>query len=196
MLVVQGKLVQEDIVKEEFKCNLSACKGACCWEGDFGAPLEPAELHTLEAIYDKVKPYLTQEGKAAIEQEGLFVYYKENKEYGTPLVNGGACAYMTYDELGIARCGIEWAHRDGIIDFKKPVSCHLYPIRINENHQQGFDQLVYDRWDICSAACQKGKKEKVKVYEFAKEAIIRKYGEAFYEELAATAEFVNQSSEK
>jgi len=190
MIVIQGVLISEDVVQEQFICNLDACKGACCWEGDFGAPLDPAELHTLEKIIDYVKPYLTREGLEVIEKEGLFTYYKENKEYGTPLVNKGPCAYMTYDERGIAKCGIEQAHNDGHIDFKKPISCHLYPIRIKENPKQGFEAMNYDRWDICSAACTLGKKNKMPLYKFVKEAIVRKYGADFYDELEAAAQFL------
>lgn len=195
MLVVQGNLVDPQLLKQTFACNLNACKGACCWEGDFGAPLETEELYILEEIIEKVKPYLTKEGLAVLKKEGLFTYYDENKEYGTPLINGGACAYMTYDKLGIARCGIEWAYRDGKIDYKKPISCHLYPIRITENHQQGFETLRYDEWDICSAACDNGAKQKIRVFEFAKDAIIRKYGEEFYEELTAAASYFNSDNE-
>lgn len=192
MIVIQGVLISEDVVQEQFICNLDACKGACCWEGDFGAPLDPAELYTLEKIIDYVKPYLTKEGLEVIEKEGLFTYYKENKEYGTPLVNKGPCAYMTYDERGIAKCGIEQAHNDGHIDFKKPISCHLYPIRIKENPKQGFEAMNYDRWDICSAACTLGKKNKMPLYKFVKEAIVRKYGADFYDELDAAAQFLKE----
>ena len=107
MLIVKDVLVSDEIVEEQFICNLKACKGACCWEGDWGAPLETTELHILEQIYEHVAPYLSEEGKAVIKEEGLFTYYKEPKEYGTPLLKNGACAYMTYDEIGIAKCGIE-----------------------------------------------------------------------------------------
>ncbi len=190
MIVIQGVLVSEDIVKEQFMCQLDACKGACCWEGDFGAPLDTAELHTLEKIYEKIKPYLIPEGIEVIEREGLYTYYKENKEYGTPLQKNGACVYMTYDKEGIARCGIEEAYRDGATDFKKPVSCHLYPVRVSDNPKLGFEALNYDRWDICSAACSLGKQQKMPIFKFVKEAIIRKYGEDFYKELEAAAEFL------
>ncbi len=190
MLFIQEVLVSKDIVQEQFMCQLDACKGACCWEGDFGAPLETAELHILEKIYEHIRPYLTPEGVAVLEKEGLFTYYKENKEYGTPLLSNGACAYMTYDENGIAKCGIEQAYQDGATDFKKPISCHLYPVRISKKPKLGFEALNYDRWDICSAACSLGKDQKMPIYQFVKEAIIRKYGEDFFEELEAAAEFI------
>ncbi len=196
MLIVKDVLVSDEIVEEQFICNLKACKGACCWEGDWGAPLEKAELQILEQIYEHVAPYLGAEGKAVIKEEGLFTYYKEPKEYGTPLLKNGACAYMIYDELGIAKCGIEQAYLAGATDFKKPISCHLYPIRVKANEETGFEALNYDEWDICSAACQLGKKEQVPVYRFVKDALVRKYGEDFYEELDMIAKYVLREEEE
>ena len=185
MLIVQDILISDDLVEKQFVCNLNACKGACCWEGDFGAPLEKEEMEILEKIYDKVAPYLTEEGKAAIKQQGLFKYYETPKEYGTPLIDNRACAFITYNEIGMAKCGIELAHEAGEIDFKKPISCHLYPVRVKKDRRIGFEALNYDQWDICSAACELGKKEQVPVYQFVKSALIRKYGAAFYQELDA-----------
>jgi len=196
MLIVKDILVSDEIVEEQFICNLKACKGACCWEGDWGAPLERAELKILEQIYEHVAPYLSEEGKAVIKEEGLFTYYEEPQEYGTPLLKNGACVYMTYDELGMAKCGIEQAYLAGATDFKKPISCHLYPIRVNADEKTGFEALNYDEWDICSAACQLGKKEQVPVYRFVKEALVRKYGEDFYEELDMIAKYVLREEEE
>ena len=193
MLIIQDILVSEEIVEEQFLCNLSACKGACCWEGDFGAPLEKAELSTLERIYPEVKPFLSQEGIEVIEKQGLYAYYDTPSEYGTTLLENGACTFMIYDELGIAKCGIEQAYNAGAIDFKKPVSCHLYPIRVTENKNSGFIGVNYDRWDICSAACTLGKQEQLPVYKFVKDGLIRKFGEDFYDELDAAAEHLKSS---
>jgi len=190
MLIIQDVLVSDDVVEKHFLCNLNACKGACCWEGDFGAPLETEELHTLERIYDDIKPFLRPEGQAVIEKEGAYTFFEEPKEYGTPLLKNGACAYMTYDDNGIAKCGIEEAWRAGATDFRKPISCHLYPVRVKTNEKQNFEALNYDRWDICSAACTAGKNNQVRIFEFVKEALIRKYGEAFYEELEAAVEYL------
>lgn len=190
MIMIQDKIIQDDVISEHFLCNLNACKGACCWEGDYGAPLSTEELHTLERIYEDVKPFLTPEGIKAIEDKGLFTYFKEPKEYGTTLLDNEACAYLTIGKDGIAMCGIEQAYNAGKTDFYKPISCHLYPIRIEENRVNGFDVLTYDRWDICSAACTLGKKEKLPVYKFVKNALVRKYGAAFYEELEAAAEYM------
>lgn len=190
MIIVQDKLVSDDLVEEQFLCNLQACKGACCWEGDSGAPLEVEELPVLESIFEKIKPFLSPAGIQAIEQQGAYVWYDENEEWGTPLVNNGPCAYMTLNGAGIAQCGIEQANRAGATDFKKPVSCHLYPIRVEKNEEVGFEALNYHRWDICSAACTLGQKEQLPVYQFLREAIIRKYGEDFYAELDGAATFL------
>jgi len=190
MLIIQDKLVSQDVIEKKFICNLKACKGACCWEGDFGAPLEKAELATLENIFEDVKPFLKQEAVQRIESTGLYEWNKEPQEYGTTLMKDGACVFMTVNELGIAGCGIEQAHRAGVTNFKKPISCHLYPIRVTKNTKIKFEALNYDEWDICSAACALGEKEQVAVYEFLKEPLIRKYGKDFYEELDAAATFL------
>lgn len=190
MIIVQDKLVSDELVEEQFICNLSACKGACCWEGDSGAPLEEAELPILDSIFERVKPFLSPAGIQAIEQQGKYVWFDEAEEYGTPLVDNGPCAYMTLGAGGTAQCGIEAAYRAGAIDFQKPISCHLYPIRVGKNEELGFEALNYHQWDICSAACELGRKEKMPVYRFLREAIVRKYGQEFYEELDGAAKFL------
>ncbi len=192
MILVQEILVSDDVVEKQFMCNLNACKGACCWEGDFGAPLEADEIEIIQRDYQKIKPFLSKEGRKVIQEKGKYTYFEEPAENGTPLLENGACAYMTYNLSGIAQCGIEQAHKAGVIDFKKPISCHLYPIRVNQDEGAIYEALNYDRWDICSAACQKGKDQQITVYEFAKEAIIRKYGEAFYNELDAAAKHLKK----
>jgi hypothetical protein len=190
MIIVQDKLVSDALVEEHFICNLSACKGACCWEGDSGAPLEKAELPVLDAIYDQIKPFLSPAGIAAIEAQGKYKWFEEAGEWGTPLIDNGPCAYMTLTAEGIAQCGIEQAHKAGATDYLKPISCHLYPIRVERNEDLDFEALNYHEWDICSAACTLGKSEKVPVYRFLKNAIERKYGPDFYEELDAAARFM------
>lgn len=190
MLIIQDKLVSDDVVEQKFLCNLEACKGACCWEGDAGAPLEADEIEILKQILPQLKPFLLEKGIAAIEAQG--VYYNDPVDgiASTTLVDNGPCAFMTYTESGIAQCGIEQAWKAGVVDFKKPISCHLYPIRVERNEEVGFEALNYHRWEICSDACKAGKKAKLPVYQFLKDAIIRKYGEDFYEELDATAQFM------
>jgi len=190
MIIIQDILISDDIIREQFLCNLNACKGACCWEGDSGAPLDEEEMKTLDNIYDSIKSFLTPEGRSAIEEQGKYVFFKEAEEFGTTLIDNKACAYMTYNELGIAQCGIEQAHKAGATDFLKPISCHLYPIRITEDERVNFLAMNYDRWDICSAACDLGKKEQLPIYRFVKPAIIRKLGEEFYEELDAAAKHI------
>lgn len=187
MILIQDILISDDLIEEQFLCNLKACKGACCWEGDWGAPLEAEELQTLENIYEAVRPFLSEEGIAAIEQKGLFTWFDDPKQYGTSLQPNGACAFMIRDVNGIAKCGIEQAWLDGKTSFRKPISCHLYPVRVKKNEENGFEALNYDRWDICSAACELGKREKLPVYRFVREALIRRYGPDFYNELEAAA---------
>ncbi len=180
MIEVGSVLVHEDVVTEHFVCNLNKCKGACCLEGDSGAPLEAGELDILKAIYPKVKPYMTAKGVATIEAEGTHVTDFEG-DYTTPCVDTNKeCAYVTW-ENGITKCAIEKAWEDGAINWRKPISCHLYPIRIT-NYPE-FDVLHYDRWNICSPACGFGSELKVRVHEFLKEPLTRKYGAEWYQEL-------------
>ena len=196
MIIIQDILVSDDIISKMFHCDLMSCKGACCWEGDYGAPLEAEEIEQLETDYASIATFLTEEGRAVIEDQGKFTYYKEAEENGTPLINGSACAYLNYDEKGIAQCGIEQAHQAGKTSFKKPISCHLYPIRVNSNKRQGFEALNYDIWGICKAACHLGKEKQIAIYQFVKEAIVRKYGLAFYDELDAAAKYIATKTEK
>lgn len=195
MLIVQDKIVSDDVVEESFVCNLEACKGACCWEGDFGAPLERAELKILEKEYPNIRPFLSAEGQKHIDTHGTYDYFTGMSQHGTALLSDGRCAFLTFTDLGVAQCGIERAFKAGATDFQKPISCHLYPIRISENEIAGFEALNYDRWEICSAACTLGAAKKVRVYEFLKEPLIRKYGADFYEELAATATYFLSSKD-
>ncbi|MFK7978728.1 MAG: DUF3109 family protein [Saprospiraceae bacterium] len=197
MVIIEDKLVSDDVFEKQFICNLKACKGACCWEGDYGAPLEDTEKEILDNIYEDIKSFLTPAGRKVIEEEGKYTYYegKGANEWGTPLLEGSACAYMTL-ENGTAKCGIEAAYNAGATDFKKPISCHLYPIRVSANKQTGFEALNYDQWEICSAACELGKKEEVPVYQFLKESIIRKYGVDFYEQMEGAAGYLEDEREK
>ncbi|MFK7968803.1 MAG: DUF3109 family protein [Bacteroidia bacterium] len=177
-VMIGGVIVSGDVLQEVFTCDLEACKGACCVEGDGGAPLEAEELPLMAQAYEAAKPYLPEKGIQVIEKEGLYIEEYPGT-YMTPMVDGNReCAYTVFAEDGMAQCGIELAWRDGKTDFRKPVSCHLYPIRINKSAT--LEALNYDRWSICSAACVLGKKTKLRVFEFAKEALIRKYGEEFY----------------
>lgn len=185
-MIEHGKVILSDDIKEKFfVCNLEKCKGACCVEGDLGAPLEENELAILDKIYDAVAPYLSEEGKAAIEKQGKYILDEDN-EYSTTTIGGKECAYAIYDERGILKCGIEQAYLDGKTDYKKPISCHLYPIRARKYDE--FEALNYDRWDICSPACDFGKELGVEVYKFLKDPLIRKYGQVWYDELVMLIE--------
>lgn len=177
-------IVSEEILENDFVCNLSACKGACCVEGDAGAPLDIEETKILEEIYPKVKPFLRKEGIAAIESQGTHIT-TDFGDHETPLINGADCAYVTFDDNNTALCGIEEAYNQGAIAWKKPVSCHLYPIRIKQYSE--FAAVNYDKWDICNPACSLGKELQVPVYKFVKAALIRKFGQNWYEELEKIA---------
>lgn len=184
MFQLDKTLVSEDLFDYDFVCNLGACKGACCVDGDAGAPLEENETEILVELYSKIKPYLTEEGIEAIEEQGAFVKGFDG-EWETPLVNGSQCAYVITSENGMTHCGIEAAQRDGVIDWMKPISCHLYPVRLKE--YESFTAVNYHQWDICNDACALGKELKVPVYKFLKEALIRKFGGEWYSELELIA---------
>ena len=185
MIQIDDKLISEDLFSEEFVCNLAKCKGICCVEGDAGAPLDEDETKILDEIYPKIKSYLRSEGIQAIEEQGTYTLDFEG-DLVTPLVNNAECAYVIFDEKGYTKCAIEKAYEDGVIDWQKPISCHLYPIRITE--YSNFSAINYHEWDICSDACTLGKELGVKVYQFLKKPLIRKYGEDFYQTLSEAAE--------
>ncbi len=178
-------IVSEDIIKKDFVCNLSACKGACCVDGDAGAPLELEETKILQDIYPKIKPFLRKAGIEAIEAQGTFTT-NDFGEHETPLINGADCAYVIFDAKKTALCAIEEAYNQGVIDWKKPVSCHLYPVRVKDYTE--FSAVNYHKWEICDDACTLGKELQVPVYKFVKQALIRKFGEDWYMELEKVAE--------
>ena len=186
MIKVGEILVSDDIKEVEFVCHLEKCKGACCVEGDLGAPLEEDELAIMHEIQEQVKPYLTPDGLKSIAAQGPYIL-DEDGDYSTPTIEGKECAYAHYNELGILKCGIEQAYLDGKIKYRKPISCHLYPIRITKN-KKGFEAVNYHKWSICSAACTYGKSLQVPLYKFLKDPLIRKYGEGWYQELVEKVE--------
>ena len=184
MIQIGDTLISDDVIEEAFVCDLQKCKGACCVEGDLGAPLMKEELSEIENVIDLVKPYLSEKAIEVLESEGGYLL-DEDGDYSTTTINGKECAFAFYDEHGILKCSIEQAHLEGKTEFKKPISCHLYPIRIGKLPE--FEALNYDRWHICSPACDLGKELKVPVYKFLREALIRKYGKDWYDELVAKA---------
>lgn len=188
MIAIDNVLVSDQIVEAQFVCDLMKCKGGCCEDGDAGAPLEKEELQIINDIFEIIKPYLTKEGLRWIEKHGRYLY---DREFGwvTPTIEGKMCVYGFRDDNGIIKCGIEQAYRDGKIDFKKPISCHLYPVTINEGKKGEFDRMNYEpRETLCKPACVFGKKLKVPVFQFLKEPLVRKYGEDFYNALEKIAQ--------
>lgn len=187
MIIIGNTLLSDELYLERFVCDLPVCKGGCCVEGEAGAPLEEQETLILQEIFAKVRPLMIEEGVRTILEDGTWVR-DQHDEPVTPLVNGAQCAYVYYDDDGTAKCAIEKAYNEGLIAFRKPISCHLYPIRVTAYPH--YDALNYHRWPICNCARKNGKKLDVKIFRFCKEALIRKYGEAWYEELEA---YVNLS---
>ena len=185
VIAIDNVLVSDEVVEAKFVCDLHKCKGGCCEDGDAGAPLAKEEKKILENNFNAIKPYLTREGLAEIERQGKYVY---DKEFGwvTPTINGGICAYGLRDEHGIIKCSIEQAYYDGKVEWKKPISCHLYPIRVVETKHATY--VNYEpRETLCNPACSLGKKLKMPVYQFLKEPILRKFGEEFYNVLEQVA---------
>jgi len=191
IVAIDDKLISTEIFDQKFVCDLNACKGACCVEGDQGAPLTMEETKIMEEILEDVKPYMRPEGIAAVEKEGVY-YIDPWDEPASTLVNDKECAFVYFDETSTAKCAIEKAYLEGKISWKKPVSCHLYPIRVKKI---GEDlALNYDEWQICKPACECGSKLNVPVYKFLKEPIIRAFGEEFYSDLEGIDETLKSKS--
>lgn len=189
MIAIENVLISDEIIEKQFVCDLSKCKGGCCEEGDAGAPLNADELDLIVDLYEKVLPYLTPESIKEIEKKGKYVYHKE---FGwvTPTLGDDheICVYGSRDEKGIIKCAFEQAYYDGVIEWKKPISCHLFPIISEKGKKGNYDRLNYEpRERLCKPACGLGEKLKVPVYQFLKEPIVRLYGEEFYEALDQTA---------
>ncbi len=192
MLVeIEDKIVSTQIFERQFVCDLSACKGACCIEGNGGAPVTKEEVEIIEAHLDKILPFMRPEGIEAIEAQGV-VYEDEDFEPATTLVKGKECAFVYFDQTNTAKCAIEKAHREGQIDFIKPISCHLYPIRTKKFDQ--YTALNYEKWDICEPACACGEQLDVPVYKFLKEPLIRAFGQDFYKELEIVSRELNSEN--
>jgi Protein of unknown function (DUF3109) len=188
MIAIDNKLISDEVLEAHFVCNLTKCKGGCCEDGDAGAPLEEWEKEEIEKCIETIKPTLTKEGLNELEIQGKYIY---NEEFGwvTPTINNGLCAYGYKNETGIIQCSFEQAYNEGKIAWKKPISCHLFPIRISKSTQDpDIEYVNYEpREGLCNAACSLGKKLKLPVYVFLKEPLIRKYGAEFYEVLEASA---------
>ncbi len=185
MIAIDNVLISDDVIEAQFVCDLHKCKGGCCEDGDAGAPLEKEEKQIIDKHYDDIRPYMSKEGLKEIERQGKYVY---DREFGwvTPTIDGKICAYGVRDKQGIIKCAIEAAYYDGKLGWKKPVSCHLYPIRISKS--KTYTNVNYEPRDVlCKPGCALGKKLKMPVYVFLKEAIVRKFGDDFYNALHQVA---------
>ncbi|MFM8964122.1 MAG: DUF3109 family protein [Sphingomonadales bacterium] len=190
MLVeIQDKIVSTQIFEKQFVCDLSACKGACCVAGDNGAPVTTEEVKLIEQHLPQILPYMRAEGIAAVKQNGVALI-DEDFEAETTLVEGNECAFVYFDQNNTAKCAIEKAQREGKIEFIKPISCHLYPIRTKQFND--YTALNYEKWDICEPACACGEKLDVPVFRFLKEPLIRAFGTAFYAELEVVAKEIDK----
>jgi len=179
MIIIGDTSVSDDLYLVSFCCNLQRCQGACCVAGDAGAPLEEEEIAILEDELDNIKPFMTYRGIKVVEETGVFDY-DIHARFVTPLVNDGECAFAIFID-GIAYCAIEKAFYAGKTHFLKPVSCHLYPVRITK--YETFDAVNYEKWNICKPALKLGNKEGIPLYKFLKNALVRKYGQNWYDQL-------------
>lgn len=185
VIVIDNKQISDDVVEAQFVCDLSKCKGGCCEDGDAGAPLDKEELPVIKKMYEKIKTYLTPTSIKEVERQGHYVYHKE---FGwvTPTIESDKeiCVYAVRQKDGMIKCAFEQAYYDGVIDWKKPISCHLYPITIKKGKYGDYERVNYEpREKLCSPACALGQKLKVPTYQFLKEPLTRKYGQEFYDAL-------------
>tara|TARA_Y100000739_G_C20611344_1_gene468748 strand:+ start:625 stop:1194 length:570 start_codon:yes stop_codon:yes gene_type:complete len=183
MIQIDDKIISLDILENHFLCDLNSCKGSCCVEGDSGAPLEKEEAKEIKKLLPSIKPFMSGEGVGVVNHHGVSLY-DEDGDLTTPLINNKQCAFVIF-EKGIAKCSIEKAYNANKIKFKKPISCHLFPIRVT--NYKNFQALNYEKIKICNEACELGEKSKLPMYVFLKEALIRKYGEKFYDDIIEVA---------
>ena len=184
MIEIKDTLISDDIFDKKFVCDLSSCKGACCVDGDSGAPLTQEECSVLDNIYDEVKQYMRPEGIETVEKEGTYIVDSDG-DLVTPLVNERECAYVYFDEKGITKCAIERAYLEGEIDFRKPISCYLFPIRLKE--YPTFTAVNVQLLEICNCACVMGNELKIPVYKFLKNPLKQRFGAKWYQELEKAA---------
>ena len=186
MIIVGNTLVSEDLFDQQFVCDLNACKGACCIEGESGAPLEQDELLRIDENLEAVKPFMRQEGIQAMDKSGPYVV-DDDGDFVTALVSKhGECVFVNFDEKGIAKCALEQAFNAGATNWKKPISCHLYPVRLAKLTE--YVAVNYHKWQVCEPACACGKSLKVPVYKVLREPLIRRFGEDWFAELEEVAQ--------
>jgi hypothetical protein len=190
MIIIDDALISEELLDKKFVCDLAACKGACCEEGDLGAPLDIEEIDAIEANLKGIRPFMSAAGLKLLDQEG-FYEAAPGEELVTTTIDGKACVFAIQDDTQTWKCAIELAHKAGQSDFLKPISCHLYPIRIEK--LKNYEGLNYDQWDICSPACACGDRLEVPVYKFLKGPLVRKYGADWFDALEAVAAELKKS---
>ena len=183
MFLINGILISDLLFEEHFECDLDKCRGACCHEGDFGAPVTHGEIREIEKILYLALKKLPDENVKKIHEEGFSRYYAEPEFIGTNLLEDGSCVFLRRNEKGISLCVLETIFYEGGSQWKKPVSCELFPLRVSKSEIKGFEAINYYEWDICSDACKLGKLKKTPVFRFVKNALIRKYGEDFYHQM-------------
>lgn len=194
MIQIGDTLVSLDLIEAYFICDLAQCKGTCCVEGDSGAPLDKSEIADLEKVLPVIWDDLSPEAQAVINKQGV-AYIDCEGDIVTSIVNGKDCVFTCYDTDGSCKCAIEKAYREGKVSFYKPVSCHLYPVRVAQ--YKDFRAVNYNRWKICKPAELLGRKEKLPLYKFLREPLIRKFGQKWYEELSIVAEeWIKQKEEE
>ncbi|MDC6470653.1 DUF3109 family protein [Flavobacteriales bacterium] len=194
MIEIEDKIISDDLFEKKFVCDLQKCKGVCCVEGDSGAPLTKKEILDIDLNISKIKTEMSPTGLSILEKED-FYYVDSDGDQVTSLINEKECVFVVYDQNKIAKCSIESAFRKNKINFNKPISCHLYPIRV-KNHEN-FQAINVDSWHICQPACKCGTELNVPVFKFLKNAIVRSWGLNFFQQLDSVYEqFFNQKKTK
>lgn len=190
MLQIDDTIISFELFEKKFICDLATCKGECCVQGEEGAPLEPSEVEELKRVLPEVWDYLPKVSQDLIEKQGVSYIDRENEPV-TSIVNGAECVFVYTDENGYSKCAVEKAYLEGEISFRKPISCYLYPVRVQQYNS--FRGVNYHRWSICNCAEKLGEKEGVYVYEFLKEPLIAKFGEEWYEQLEIAAKELREA---
>ncbi len=185
MISIEDTLISDDILEKKFVCDLQACKGACCIEGESGAPLDEDELPIVESLFEKVKPFMSEKGRKAVEKKGLYVLDEDGDFTTTLVAKEKECAFVVFGEKNIALCAFEIAFKAGATNWPKPISCHLYPIRITKH--KTYQAVNYHHWKICTPACVCGKKLEVPVYRFLKAPLERKFGKKWFKSLESAS---------
>lgn len=194
MIEIEDKIISDDLFEKKFVCDLQKCKGVCCVEGDSGAPLTKKEILEIDKNISKIKTEMSPTGLSILEKKD-FYYVDSDGDQVTSLINDKECVFVVYDQNKIAKCSIESAFRKNKINFNKPISCHLYPIRVKK--YENFQAINVDSWHICQPACKCGTELNVPVFKFLKNAIVRSWGLIFFQQLDSVYEqFFNQKKTK